>query len=271
MRYWLVSGIRDPQFTEALRGTLRKLAAPNVSSIIVETGPAVGYFEGAAVENSPGVVPFLVKAFDTLAKLAGPDDWFVRIDADDYYGPGYLQGIDAARLSGADATGIASPYVRAEDGQMYYCSSRRKPGSGAYGGTLAGSLRGMPPFRSTPYPWGEDTQWVEDTVRAGRVFAPRSTEHYAWCRWEGATHTFPVPGHAIPHMALWDSYELGVFSETKAAQVPEQLGQPIPFNPQQARRAFEAFATVSRSAAGAPPGEGASEGHAPCDEHPFGQ
>jgi len=214
MKYWLIIGVKDPRFYDNINQNIKRISNSfNTECVIVETGEGIGLFDHAITQEKPGVVAFLNTALSHVKDK--PDDWFVRIDADDYYGPNYLKLIDDARLSGADATGIASVYTKTESGDIYYCESKRQF-NGAFGGTIAGRIGSAIEFEETGYPWGEDTKWISSMITQGRTVLPRKSQDYAFVRWEGHNHTYPVSGEAMPHFlncnayyqGKWDPYKL---------------------------------------------------------------
>lgn len=223
MNYWLITGIKDKRFKNNLEKNINriKLSGLNVNTVIVETGEGVGLFSNALRQDKNGVVPFLETAFNYIRKKCGPDDWFVRIDCDDYYGPDYLKEIDKVRESGAVATGAPSIYVKTEKNTLYYCESKNKF-NGACGGTLAGNILESVPFRDTKSPWGEDSQWVQDMILYGKNIVPRNSKDYAIVRWNNHKHTYPVAGDILPHFWNCNSYFLNEWSPNKLKEKPDK-------------------------------------------------
>jgi len=245
MKYWLVIGIKDKVFEKQLHKNLDRLNKSNlnVQVLVVETGEAMGLFDDAITQDKVGVVPFLQSAFDHLKKESAPGDWFVRIDVDDYYGPEYLPEIDSVRKMGADGTGIPSVYVRAESGSLYYCESKRVF-RGACGGTLAGRIDKSIYFKETEQPWGEDSVWVSEMIDEGYKILPRSSKDYAFVRWSGHQHTYPVPGDALPHVWNCSGYHQGEWSEDKLTLIPDK-SNPIKLD---AKAAFEGIKAINNIA-----------------------
>ena len=198
--------------------------------LVVETGAAEGLWRGPGVvlrERRRGVVPFLQTALNHVREHAQPDDWVVRVDADDFYGPRYLEGVESVRLRGGEGTGIPSVYLRTEDNQLYFCQSKRSF-RGACGGTLAARVGSLVDFRDSGNAWGEDSLWVEDMLAAGRRMLPRDSRDYAFTRHDEGEHTYPLLGHEIPHCWNCDAYLLGGFTESKVGKLFEPTGLPIP-------------------------------------------
>jgi len=180
MKYWLIIGVKDPRFYDNINQNIKRISNSfNTECVIVETGEGIGLFDHAITQEKPGVVAFF------------------------------------ARLSGADATGIASVYTKTESGDIYYCESKRQF-NGAFGGTIAGRIGSAIEFEETGYPWGEDTKWISSMITQGRTVLPRKSQDYAFVRWEGHNHTYPVSGEAMPHFlncnayyqGKWDPYKL---------------------------------------------------------------
>src|SRR5690606_22264264 len=116
MKYWLIVGIKDRKFEAGIAETIRSFDLPpsaEVGILVIETGEAVGCWKPDAntvvrVQNIRGVVAFLNTALLWLKENAKPDEWFVRIDTDDYYGTKYLLEVDASRRAGAVCSGIST-------------------------------------------------------------------------------------------------------------------------------------------------------------------
>lgn len=229
MRYWLVAGLHTEKLASNLAESLGRLCSCGLSAepLIVERGTGRGCFPGALSVGAPGVVPFLTAAWERLKKVAEPGDWFVRVDADDWYGETYLPRVDTARKEGHEATSITSPYLVTEQGQLFWCKSQRTS-PGGFGGTLAGAIDDCPPFRESGKAWGEDGIWAEDVVRKGLSLVDRSSQGYAWRRLPEHEHTFPLTGNHVLNLYPWKAYDLGTFSKEKAEQEPRELGEPLP-------------------------------------------
>lgn len=225
MKYWLVIGIKDSRFNSTIASHVDAMSLSfNTQNVIVETGEGIGSWtdDGQILLcHKKGVVPFLNMALQYIRGVAREDDWIVRIDADDYYGPSYLADIDDIRRAGFTATGMASNYVKTEDGRMYLCRGRNGPGSGVPGGTIAGRVKGFLDFHSDR-PCGEDTNWCRDMSSAGVHLQGRGPRGYSMCRHAGYKHTWTVRGEEIPHVWLCDAYDLGSWDADKAdLNIPE--------------------------------------------------
>lgn len=249
MKYWLITGLRQERHIYWLRENLARLRSSPVQTelVFVETGEVTGLWKEGHVLQEPkvGVVPFLMRAMTYVQKHAGPEDWFVRVDGDDYYGPSYLAGVESVRRAGAEATGMPSVYVGTEDLELYFCKSKR-PFRGACGGTLAGSIAESVDFRDTGYPWGEDSQWVSDMLDLGRRVVPRGPKDYAIMRWQDGGHTYPVDGHALPHFWNCHAYHLGGFSGEKVGRDFVGGEEPIPLDAVAAIRGMRSLHHAAR-------------------------
>lgn len=242
MRYWLLAGLHSKRFAEQLRQSLQRLEAGEyrTTAVVVESAEGVGHFSGALEEKRPGVVPFLATGMQHIRERAKPGDWFVRVDADDWYGREYLGNVDSVRRQGAVATGIQSPYVVTEKGKLYW-GFDKSSGVTGFGGTLAGSVFDCPDFVAGQDLWGEDDSWVKTFLKSGSRYALRDSRGYAWARWDGHKHTFPFPGHCLLHMYNWDVRSLGDFSLEKIEETPHEAGERLEKDPQSIRQIFEIF------------------------------
>lgn len=244
MKYWLIVGIKDRKFEASIAEMIRSFEVPPeaaVGVLVVETGEAVGCWkpdESAVVrvQNIRGVVAFLNTALLWLKENAGPDDWFVRIDSDDYYGPKYLLEVDASRRAGAVCSGIASCFVRTEDDHLYFCKGLNPARAGVPGGTLAGNIEVAEFFRSEQA-WGEDSNWCQDMDEIGWTVMGRHHAHYAMCRWSGHIHTFPVRGHELPHVWLCNAQDMGSWDESVVLEGKTE-GTPVEPSPELALAHF---------------------------------
>lgn len=257
MKYWLVAGLWRPRFLGWLEDNISRISGGHhTHAVVVETGAAEGCWSRAGTvlqEPRRGVVPFLSRALEHIRSVADPDDWFVRVDADDYYGPKYLDVVDSVRRQGAEGTGIPSVYLRTEDDSLYFCKSKRDflgPGGGACGGTLAGRVGSLVEFRETGAPWGEDSLWVQDMLVTGCRMVPRHSVDYSMVRWEEGDHTYPIRGHELPHCWNCDAYLLGQFSTSKVARAFEPVGLPIPPDVARISSAFDRLRFASRYESG---------------------
>src|SRR5690606_20015451 len=126
------------------------------------------------VQNIRGVVAFLNTALLWLKENAGPDDWFVRIDSDDYYGPKYLLEVDASRRAGAVCSGLASCFVRTEDDHLYFCTGLIHARAGVPGGRIEVNIEVAEFLRSVQV-WSEDACMSQDMDMIGWTVQGRHT------------------------------------------------------------------------------------------------
>lgn len=251
MKYWLIVGIKDRKFCPYILQKIRSFETPpdaEVSTLVVETGEAVGCWDRESGDtilqcNEAGVVPFLNMALTWLKEHAGPEDWFVRIDADDYYGPEYLLEVQRSKLLGRVCSGLPACYVWTEEDKLYFCQGLNSANAGVPGGTLAGNIERAEFFRSRNA-WGEDGNWCQDMSEIGYQVGTRAPTHYAMRRWPGHAHTFPIRGEELPHVWLCDAQYLGDWEESKVLR-GETQGTFVEPSPELAlahyRRALEAL------------------------------
>ena len=234
MKYWLIIGIKDPQFNSTIASHVDAMSLSfNTKNVIVETGEGVGSWtdDGQILQcHKKGVVPFLNMALEYIRGVASDDDWIVRIDADDYYGPSYLADIDEVRRSGFVATAMSSNYVKTETGHMYFCQGRATASRGAPGGTIAGRVADFMDFWSEGA-CGEDVNWCQDMTRAGLRVEDRGPRGYSLCHHAGYKHTWTVRGEEIPHVWFCDAYDLGSWEAHKADLHTPETSTFVPPSP----------------------------------------
>ena len=234
---WLLTGLAGSRFVPTLKENLERFSSGGVPYrlVVVENGGGIGCWKGSSdvLQSKPGVPAFLKVGLDFIREHAATGDWFARIDADDYYGSGYLKSIEDMASMGATFTGSPSVYVRTEDDHLYYLKSRDSGLKSALGGTLAGLVERAVDFPDTGKPWGEDTAWVT-AMRATRAIGiPREASGYALCRHTGHEHTYPVHGHEFAHLWPCLPYHLGLWSESRVngpLRLPERPILQAPFS-----------------------------------------
>lgn len=234
---WLLTGLAGSRFVSTLQENIDRFSFGSVDFrlVVVENGSGVGCWKGHGdvLKSEPGVPAFLKVGLDFIREHAATGDWFARIDADDYYGSGYLKSVEDMASMGATFTGSPSVYVRTEDDHLYYLKSRDSGLKSALGGTLAGLVERAVDFPDTGKPWGEDTAWVT-AMRATRAIGiPREASGYALCRHTGHEHTYPVHGHEFAHLWPCLPYHLGLWSESRVngpLRLPERPILQAPFS-----------------------------------------
>lgn len=132
---------------------------------------------------------------DAIRKMASPEDWFAKIDDDDFYSDSYAERITAIAEQGADWSGF--PRVRAKLRTGALVEFGDSGSKLCAGGTLAARVDCAVSFRHMPKGYGEDAEWCRDMDATGLRFMPRGPAGYIWRRHE--RNTFPFSDEQI----LW--------------------------------------------------------------------
>ena len=185
----LVTPLHRPVDIENVRANWLRLGGV---LIVVENGAGIGACRDAGFEPS-----MLVQSNDhqsharnagiEAAQALGADGW-AMLDADDYYGPGYIAKVEAA-LQGAELVAQSSAYVRLSDGRLLLLSGRTDP---HFGSTLASNrfdLRYRVP--DTAVTWEDDTLLLADAQAAGVTLGTMGPEGHVYRRDRGA-HISPA-------------------------------------------------------------------------------
>lgn len=234
MTYWLVSGLHDNKFKTNLQRSVRNIRKGyDVKVVVVQQNDCQCDIKGAIIlKSKPGYQEYLTAAFSFVKENAADDDWFVKVDSDDYYGPRYLDQIDLVKRSGHKCTGIPNFYMRAEDNNLYYMESHDQ--YIAFGGSLAGEISVMADF-AVKENINDDVDWCLDMHRAGHGIVPRKPNGWALMRYENHKHVLGVPAKKIICTAPYNTYDQGEWSAKKVNAAPD-LSNPFVIDPAEAFR-----------------------------------
>jgi len=249
MTAWLVTGIDDPAWVgQALRNArrqtvrdLRLVAVLNGDGLAVD--PESLRNAGALVTTSDhGCAEYLNAGIAEVRERARPDDLFLKFDADDYYGPRYLE-----RALEAVAPGIAvyqtDIFVRLTDGELWSVAWPPGVTGDCHGATFGCLVRDMLDFPRSPSDWGEDGLWLRAMLGAGVTFRTIPRGHFCYLRHAGRRHAFPVadeslrhlwPGAVVESLGPWDPRVVN------GERAPKHR-EPIPFDPRRLADVGEAL------------------------------
>jgi glycosyltransferase involved in cell wall biosynthesis len=189
--------------------------------VVVENGSGTGACARAGLR---GVHVVQTEADRSIARNAGlrhlralgVDHWAL-VEDDDLYGPEYLAEHWANRHA-ADVLGKACHVLRGPDGSRWRLHGgwQWKPIQLA-GGSLLGGLAAATLFGSTAaalpwptgYPWGEELEWYEAMLGAGRTLYSTSSEHFVRRRFEDTRHAHATPGSWRDEVTGSHAVELG--------------------------------------------------------------
>ncbi|MDY6049511.1 MAG: glycosyltransferase family A protein [Corynebacterium sp.] len=126
----------------------------------------------------------------------GQGEVIAKFDDDDFYLPNYLTDqVKALQITGADVVGKATCYYFVES---FNAIARRRPGEEHHYGTyVKGStlMARMELFHQFPFPAqsiGEDTQFLKDVHRAGKMIYSTDRFNYLAVRAEPGAHTWHI-------------------------------------------------------------------------------
>lgn len=233
---WMVTGLHDRRWLENVLANYARQTRADKRLIIVENGKGLGCAADCVVvlQSEPGPAQPLNAALAWLREHASPDDWFCKCDADDYYGPKYLESIQSAIEAGADYAGRCDLYIRTMAGHLWYQEQglRGFCNGIANGPTLAARVGTALDFPIVE-PWGEDTAWIQIMQQAGRRFYSLPPEGMAYQRWSNNEHTWPCTDDELIEGCTVPTFDLGPWNaDIVNGTVPRLQGtllEPVPF------------------------------------------
>lgn len=193
---WMVSGLHDPRWADNIRRNFDRQTYADRKLLVVENGAGRGAMGmGVRLTSKPGAAAPLNVALDWLWTHAAVYDWFCKCDADDYYGPGYLESIATAIVRGADYCGRSSLYVKTTTGRLWYAEGAPDETS-FHGPTIAGRISLALQFPDGTQ-WGEDDAWCRDMRAAGRRSTVLAPEGFCYQRHADYRHTWPCSDYDL--------------------------------------------------------------------------
>lgn len=205
--YWMISGLHHQRWLENVVGNFARQTCSNKRLIIVENGngsgcaaDCVGLAGVTVLESEPGPAQPLNAALTWLRAHASPDDWFCKCDADDYYGPGYLDSLRPAIEAGADYCGRSGLFIRTSEGRLWFVEGK-SDAHVFHGPTIAGRIGAALDFPIVR-DWGEDSEWCQAMYRAGKSCVALPPEHVCYQRHAKNVHTWPVTDDEL--RGAWD-------------------------------------------------------------------
>lgn len=215
MTIWMITGLHKPRWTESVLRNFSRQTYTDKRLIVVFNGecaemPINSWFSNVhLLRSSADPAAVMNVALHELRYQAEPTDWFCKCDADDYYGPDYLQRV--SEHTDADYSGIKSVYVKSQDGTLWFAAGNATT-TIVHGPTIAGRIGSALNF-TEGLDWGEDTLWCQQMEMAGRSCAIRPWSGFCYQRWPNYEHTWPCTDEEL--IAAWPipMYELGAFDE----------------------------------------------------------
>jgi hypothetical protein len=216
MTIWMVVGLHKRRWQENVLRNFRRQVHADKRLVIVLNGEYAdidydGEYTNWMSLHRSGSDPAQVMncALNHLRENADHDDWFCKCDADDYYGPLYLQHVAENTL--ADYSGLKSVYVKSQDNKLWFAEGNARTAI-VHGPTIAARVGTALRFKEG-LDWGEDTLWCQEMQAAGREHSIRPSDGFCYQRWAGYSHTWPCTDEEL--LAAWPipMYELGEFDE----------------------------------------------------------
>lgn len=219
MTIWMITGLHKTRWLENVLRNFRRQVHADKRLIVVLNGECAS--QGHEVWDHPWTCDVVVlhsvadpakvmnAGIQYLKTNASPDDWFCKCDADDYYGPLYLQHVAENTL--ADYSGLKSVYVKSQDNKLWFAEGNARTAI-VHGPTIAARVGTALRFKEG-LDWGEDTLWCQEMQAAGREHSLRPSVGFCYQRWANYTHTWPCTDEEL--LAAWPvpMYELGEFDE----------------------------------------------------------
>ena len=219
MTIWMVVGLHKERWLDNVLKNFRQQSIPEKRLVVVVNGECVGMNHTTwdrpwtcdirVIRSGADPAKVMNVAIDYLHKNADPNDWFCKCDADDYYGPRYLEHV--AEHAMGDFSGLKSVYVKSQDNRLWYAAGNERTAI-VHGPTIAGKVGVALPFKEG-LGWGEDTVWCQEMQAAGRDCSVRPSDGFCYQRWSDYKHTWPCTDEEL--LAAWPipMYELGEFDE----------------------------------------------------------
>jgi len=211
---WMISGLHDPRWLSNVLDNYNRQKYPYRRLIIVENGKGIGASktvqlpkETIVLSSDTGPSAPMNAGIQWLKQNAKKDSWFCKCDADDYYGPQYLNQIRMAMKSGADYVGRKSLYIRTAEGKLWYAESKDEAFV-FHGPTISARLGTTLEFPLVSG-WGEDAEWCRSMYKAGKKPFTLGPEGFCYQRWSNYNHTWPCTDLEIRVLWRVDFEDLG--------------------------------------------------------------
>jgi hypothetical protein len=188
---YMVSGLHDPRWLPNILTNFDRQKHRDKTLLIVENSAGIGATLGRelpsnrlVISSEPGASNYINAALRWLREEAAPSDWFCKCDADDYYGPSYLDQV-ASGSANVDFLGRKDLYIRTTEGRLWLLNA-----TVFHGPTLAARVGTALDFPQVAR-WGEDVAWCEQMALTGRTYRALPPEGFCYQRWNNYGHTWP--------------------------------------------------------------------------------
>lgn len=255
MTAWLVTGIDSAAWVGNALANARRQTVQDLRLVAVRNGAGLEVDPGQlrdagaiVVESEHGCAEYVNAGITEVRRRAAPSDLFLKFDADDYYGPRYVERALAAAAPGVAVCQTAI-FVRMPSGELWSVTWPAGVVGVRQGPTLGCLVRDLRDFPRSPSDWGEDGLWLKEMLGAGVEFCAVPMGHFCYLRHADRHHAFPIADESLRH--IWGPAEvrsLGPWDEAVVnGERPAPDGVPIPFDPR--RLADVADALMSARAA----------------------
>jgi hypothetical protein len=239
MTAWLVTGIDSPAWVGHALANARRQTIHDIRLVMVRNGSGLDVDPGPlldagviVVESEHGCAEYINAGVAEVRFLARAGDLFLKFDADDYYGPRYVERALAAAAPGVAVCQTAI-FVRMPSGALWSVTWPEGVVGVRHGPTLGCLVRDLLDFPRSPSDWGEDGLWLQAMLGAGVEFCAVPIGHFAYLRHADRRHAFPIADESLRH--IWGPAEvrsLGTWDERIVnGERPAPDGVIIPFDP----------------------------------------
>lgn len=217
MTIWMATGLHDVRWLPNVLSNFDRQTSIDKRLIIVENGEGIGSVPRSVpvddlvvvLQSDKGPAQPMNAALKWLRELGATDDWFAKCDADDYYGPRYLESLAPAIRLRYDYTGRSRLYIRTTENRLWFAHG--KPDQYVFHGpTLAGRVGSSVDFPIVK-DWGEDALWCMAMHNQGRSCVTLAPEHFCYQRYANNDHAWPCSDRELRGAWGVEFEDLGTF------------------------------------------------------------
>lgn len=221
--FFMISGLHNPIWLNNILSNFNRQVYPNKHLVIVENGNGNNLALNIVSENitiiksKPGVSNYINTGIKYIKQTFGNNnDWIVKADADDYYGPFYLYKLyNEINKHKPDYLGRKSIYVKSTDNKLWLLNHTL-----FHGPTLAAKISSCLYFPEVTT-YGEDALWCELMDQNNKKSLTIEDPHgFCYQRWNPSDHTWPCTDTEIrtawqvPIIDLGD-FDIGIIEGNK--------------------------------------------------------
>jgi hypothetical protein len=257
MKVWCITGIDSSDWIENVwKMYLRASGTIRSQLIVVENGDGINKWPRSLSDDviittsEHGVAQYINAGISKAKELADSNDWFCKLDSDDFYGDNRLSTIEKAASCGFKAAG-ASIFVKTptnklwkvESGTTDYCAMQA--GLYPHGPTIAAALDVTADFPIPLETWGEDMLWVQEMFKKQIEFGALPLHGFAYCRYPDKNHAWPPNEDELRHFWTVPTFDLGPWNENIVeGKEPITFSEEIPYDGRILSQAMERLLKV---------------------------